>query len=160
MITTIIVWIIIILLFIAGIAGTFLPIVPGTPLILLGAIIYGYYTDFKEVTLTVIVILLILALIVQIVDFVASAYGTRKSGASKLSSALTIVGAVIGIFVGIWGIVILPLIGAVVGELISGKNLQSALKSGFAAFLGFLGGTFLKFTVAIIMIGIFIIVVI
>ena len=37
------------ILMIAGILGSFLPVVPGTPLILFGALVYALATDFQPV---------------------------------------------------------------------------------------------------------------
>ena len=57
---------------------------------------------------------------------------------------------------GILGIVIWPFVGAFVGELLNKSDQKSALKAAFGSFIGFLTGTFLKFLVAVIYLGLFI----
>ena len=160
MITTILIWTLVIALFALGTAGAVLPVIPGTPLIFLGALIYGFWTDFEEVGAGTLVTLSILTLAAIAIDFIAQAYGTKKYGATKLSQALTLLGAIIGVFTGLWGVFVFPVIGAIIGELISGKDINQATKSGFGAFIGFLGGGLTKIILSFIMIGIFFVAVI
>ena len=49
-----------------------------------------------------------------------------------------------------WGIIILPFVGALVGELMTGKDQKSAFRSAFGAFIGFVSGTMLKLAVTVI----------
>jgi uncharacterized protein YqgC (DUF456 family) len=72
------------------------------------------------------------------------------------------VGTTIGLLVaivfpvlGLAGIVIWPFIGAIAGELINKTSHKQALKAAFGSFVGFLTGTFLKFVVSVIYLGIF-----
>jgi uncharacterized protein len=65
------------------------------------------------------------------------------------------VGSVLGVFSGLWGLLIFPFLGAVVGELIARKQLGHAGKVGFATWLGLLLGTVAKIAIALTMIGVF-----
>ncbi len=70
----------------------------------------------------------------------------------------TTVGLLISIIfpvLGLAGIVIWPFVGAVVGELINKTSHKQAMKAAFGSFIGFLTGTFLKFVVTVIFLGIF-----
>jgi uncharacterized protein YqgC (DUF456 family) len=49
------------------------------------------------------------------------------------------------------GIIILPFIGAVVGESMKGTDFSSAMRAGFGSFMGFLMGTGLKLIASLIM---------
>ena len=64
--------------------------------------------------------------------------------------------AIVFPILGIFGIVIWPFVGAYVGEIMNKANKKTALKAAFGSFLGFLTGTFLKFMVAIVYLGLFI----
>jgi uncharacterized protein YqgC (DUF456 family) len=43
-----------------------------------------------------------------------------------------------------FGIIVGPFLGAVIGEMSSGKETGAALKAGFGSFAGFIAGTLLK----------------
>ena len=49
------------------------------------------------------------------------------------------------------GLILGPIAGAWVGELISGKTGAESLKAAFGSFLGFLAGTFLKLIASSVM---------
>ncbi|MFH1508639.1 MAG: DUF456 domain-containing protein [bacterium] len=140
-----------------GLAGTLLPFMPGTPLILLGIFVHGFMTDFSKLDTTTYITLTVITIVVLILDFLASAMGAKKFGASWKGVLGAILGAIIGFIVGnVIGIIIGPFIGAVIGELAGGKKQDQALNAGLGAVVGFLAGTLMKFLVGIIMITIFI----
>jgi uncharacterized protein YqgC (DUF456 family) len=65
-------------------------------------------------------------------------------------------GATFGLLIGIFffppfGMIAGPFIGAVVGELIAGKDSSTAIRSGFGSFIGFIAGTVMKLAVSFIM---------
>ena len=62
------------------------------------------------------------------------------------------IGLVIGLlFLGPLGVLIGAFLGAFLGELISKpKESENALKAAFGAFIGFLSGAFLKFSVSLV----------
>jgi uncharacterized protein YqgC (DUF456 family) len=99
------------------------------------------------------------ALLIAILDYVIPVMGTKKYGGSKAGMIGTTVGLIVAIFfpvLGIFGIIIWPFVGAVVGEIANSSDQKSALKAAFGSFIGFLTGTFLKFLVAVIYLGLFI----
>jgi uncharacterized protein YqgC (DUF456 family) len=61
------------------------------------------------------------------------------------------VGLIIGLFLGPFGIIIGPFIGAVVGELLFRDDIKYALKAGFGSLLGFLTGVGLKLAASLLM---------
>jgi uncharacterized protein YqgC (DUF456 family) len=58
---------------------------------------------------------------------------------------------IVGIFLGPMGIILGPLIGAFVGEMIFKDNINYALKAGFGSLLGFLTGIGLKLAASLVM---------
>jgi hypothetical protein len=94
---------------------------------------------------------------VYILDYIIPALGTKKFGGSKYGIIGTTVGLLIGlIFLGPFGIIIGPFIGAFTGELIhDNENSNRALKAAFGSFIGFLFSTGLKFIVSSIYAGLF-----
>ena len=84
------------------------------------------------------------------------AIGTKKFGGTRAGVIGTTIGLVVALIFpvfGPFGIIIWPFIGALVGELLNKADKKTATK---AAFLGFLTGTFMKFLVAIVYLGLFI----
>ncbi len=150
------IFIAVLLIMLIGLTGIFLPILPGVPLILGGAILYGILTGFKEITVNLILVFTGLTVFSLVIDYLANYLGVKKMGGGKAGAMGAILGLILGIFVGVWGIVIFPFLFAVFFELLAGKKETQALKAGTGAFLGFLFGGLVKFILGCIMIGIFI----
>lgn len=138
-----------------GLAGCVLPMLPGTPLVFAGIYIYAWITGFTIISRNLIIIFLILTVISVVIEYISSSIGSKKFGASKLGFVGAFVGAVIGVFFAPWGLIIGPLAGALLGELIVGKKIKEAFRSGTGAVIGFFGGTFLKIVISFAMISFF-----
>ena len=134
---------------------------PGNFIILADSILLGWYDGFKEVSVKILIILLVLALFAELVEFILGILGAKKYKSSNKaivgSIVFGLIGGILGIpfFFGI-GAVIGAFIGAFVGaflvEYILAKNVDRAMKSGWGAFLGRLAGTFFKGAIGIAMI--------
>ena len=133
-----------VLFMISGILGCVLPILPGPPLSYLGILLLQF-TSKSQFSTRFMIIWAVITVVVYALDYVIPAWGTKKFGGSKRGVWGSIIGLVIGLFFfPPFGIIIGPFLGAIIGELSSGKDSGSALKSGFGSFLGFLAGTLLK----------------
>lgn len=142
-----------------GILGSFLPVLPGPPLSWIGLLLL-YLTKTVQDDWVFLGITLVIALIVLALDYVIPVIGTKKFGGSRSGMIGTTIGLLVAIFfpiLGIFGIVIWPFLGALVGELMNNAESDKALKAAFGSFLGFLTGTFLKFVIAVIYLGFFIV---
>ena len=147
-----------VILMIIGLIGSVLPFIPGAPLILLGAFIYAWHSDFLVVTWGTLAMLLVLAVLSQILEHFASLLGAKKFGASRWGMIGAFLGGIIGLFCGgLLGILIGPFFGALLLELLHGRKLNASLKIGLGTFVGFLGGAIGKMIIAFTMIGIFLI---
>jgi uncharacterized protein len=145
-----------VLLFSAGLIGSVLPMLPGSPLILLGAFIYAWYTDFTVITWGVLLILFALTLLSQMVEYLATIIGAKKYGASRWGIAGAVAGGLIGFFAGgVLGIIAGPFLGALVGELLYGRTIGTSMKIGFGTLVGFIGGAIGKLIIALAMVGVF-----
>jgi uncharacterized protein YqgC (DUF456 family) len=157
MVGQIILWIVVIALFLIGLAGTILPTLPGNLLIFAGALVYGICTEFKEVTLWVLAALAGIAIGAQVLDYVAEAYGAKRFGATKYGMWGAIIGGIAGFMtLSIGGLVLGLFLGTAIPELfLGGRSLKGALRIGWGSLLGFLGGTLMKFILGLVMIGLF-----
>ncbi|AYN66431.1 DUF456 domain-containing protein [Euzebyella marina] len=143
---------------IIGILGSFLPVLPGPPLSWLGLLLLhltiAIPQDWWFLGITAAVALVVFAL-----DYIIPAIGTKKFGGTRAGMIGTTLGLVIALifpFLGPLGIIIWPFVGALVGELLNKADKKTATKAAFGSFLGFLTGTFIKFVVAVVYLGLFV----
>ena len=145
------------LLMLVGILGSFLPILPGPPLSWVGLLLL-YLTTAVPDNWWLLGITLTIALTVTVLDYVIPAAGTKKVGGSRAGIWGSIIGLLVAIFfpiLGPFGIIVWPFVGALVGELTNKSDNKTALKAAFGSFIGFLTGTFLKFLITVIYLGLF-----
>ena len=148
-------WLIAVILIVVGVAGTVLPALPGTMLVLAGIVLGAWLDDFTRVKWWVVAIISVLAVAAWATDFFATILGAKKVGASKWALIGAALGTIAGIFMGLIGVLFMPFVGAVIGEFIAQKNAKQAAKVGLATWLGLLVGTVIKLVLVFMMIGIF-----
>lgn len=126
-----------------GILGCILPGLPGVPVAYAGLWIaqFAERVDFSWQTL---LIWGIVTVVVSVLDFVVPAWGTKRYGGTKYGVWGSTIGVFVGLFFGALGVIICPLLGAIIGEMIGGKETNAAMRAGWGSFLGILCGTVLK----------------
>jgi uncharacterized protein YqgC (DUF456 family) len=134
-----------------------LPVLPGPWLIFAGGVLGAWAEGFAHVGWKAISVLAILAILATAVDFLAGSFGAKRYGASRRAVAGAAIGAVVGIFFGIPGIIIGPFAGAVIGEITVKRDISAAGRAGFGAWLGLILGMAAKVALGFAMIGVFII---
>ncbi|HRN61838.1 MAG TPA: DUF456 domain-containing protein [Luteimonas sp.] len=149
------------LLVLVGLAGTILPALPGLPLVFAGMLLAAWAGGFEQIGFWTLLVLAVLTMLSIGIDFLASAAGAKRVGASRLAVVGAVVGTFVGLFFGFVGVFVGPFVGAVVGELIDrrsigGDDLGKATKVGVGTWLGIFVGIVLKLTLAFAMIGIFV----
>lgn len=153
----IILLIIAILLVLLGLLGTVLPALPGAPLVFGGLLLLAWLDKFTHVTATNMWIIGGLTLLSFAVDFLATSLGATRAGASRLAVLGAVLGTLVGIFAGFIGVLILPFVGAVIGEYIARQDIAQAGRAGIGAWLGLIFGLAAKLAIVCVMIGIFLI---
>ena len=143
-------------LVLVGLAGTLLPVLPGVPFVFMGLLIAAWIENFQRIGWPTLTMLAVLTAIAVAVDIVASIFGAKRAGASRLALLGATIGSVAGLFFGLAGIFIFPFVGAVIGELIARKQMGQATKVGVATWLGLLFGALAKLALALTMIGVFV----
>ena len=119
-----------------GLLGVFVPVIPGAFVCFLGALIHKLMMS-DVLAWWIIGILGGLMVLDRVVDFFATAMGSKWFGGTGWGICGALAGGLIGLFFGIIGILIGPVIGAVVCELIwARRHLKEAAKSGIGAGLG------------------------
>ena len=142
-------------LMLVGVVGAFLPAIPGTVLIVAGAFLYALGTGMEPVDGWRLAVLAALAAAAYALDYLSAALGTKKLGGSRWAMLGAIAGGLIGLFFGPVGILLGPIAGAVVVELLYRKDVSLALKSGAGAVVGIFLGVVAKLSLSIAMISLF-----
>ena len=133
----------VILCLITGLAGCFLPVIPGPPVAYAGLLLL-HFTDKVQYSATQLLLWLLIVVIVQVLDYFVPMLGSKYSGGTHWGTRGCLAGTLIGLFFMPWGIILGPFLGAFIGELFGGRETRQALKSGLGSLFGFLFGTVLK----------------
>jgi uncharacterized protein YqgC (DUF456 family) len=163
-------WAIVLVVFAIGLWALNVIGLPGNWLVLAAAVLYAVLTPSDQslgIEWPTLAALLVLALFGELLEFLASALGASQAGGSRRSAALalggSLVGGVLGLFVGFPIPVIGPvvaalllggagaLVGAALGERWKGRNWDDSVRVGQAAFWGRLLGTLGKAFVGTLM---------
>ena len=134
---------------------------PGNFVILGLSVLLGWYDSFENINIKIVVILVALALLGELVEFLVGVIGAKKYNTSNKAIIVSIIfgiaggilfaplflgfGALLGAFCGAY-------IGALLVELLNGKSFNNSLNSAWGVFLGKIGGTFSKIIIGVIMI--------
>ena len=129
------------ILSVLGLIGCIIPAIPGTPLNFLALILLSFAKDWEPFSATFLIVMALIAVAVSILDNIIPALGAKKYGAEKSSVWLALAGTVVGLlFFPPFGIFIGAFAGALIGELLHGKETGTAFKAGWGVFMGtFLG---------------------
>lgn len=151
-------WTIIAALFALGMAGAVFPILPGALAIYAAFFVYGLFFSFEPFGFWFWTIQTVIVVVLFAADYMVNAWGVKKYGGSRAS----VVGSTIGILIGpfvipAFGLIIGPLAGAIIGELIHGSSMDRAIKVGWGALVGLFTSTVVKIIMQAAMIVIFII---
>ena len=124
--------------------GCAVPVVPGPALAFCGllSLLPSRYAPSTQTC----VIFGIVGVVVLVLDYTVPAIGAKRFNCSRWGVFGCMAGTVAGLFFLPWGVLIGPFAGAVVGELVSGRNLGASMRGGIGAFLGFVFGVMLKLT--------------
>ena len=151
-------WILVVVLFAVGMAGTIFPILPGAVAIYAAYFVYGLCISFEPFGIWFWSIQTVIVIVLFIADYVVSAWGVKKYGGSRASVIGSTIGIIIGPFViPVAGLLLGPLLGAMIGEMMTGSDIKRAIKVGFGSLVGLFTSTLVKIVLQLAMIVIFII---
>lgn len=149
-------WVLSVVLIVVGLAGTVLPVLPGTVLVWGGIVLGAWIDDFTRVGAATVVVVSVLALLAWALDYAAGLMGAQKAGASKQALIGAALGTAVGLFMGVVGVLFMPLVGAAVGEYLARNDQLRAVKVGWATWVGIMLGLLAKVVLACVMVGIFV----
>jgi uncharacterized protein YqgC (DUF456 family) len=157
-------WVGVVTLIVVGIAGTVLPALPGTILVLAGVVWGAWLDGFTRVPVWVVAVCAVLAVLAWATDYVAALLGAKRVRASGWALAGAAIGTLLGVFTGFVGLLFMPFVGAMAGEWWALRHQtltdpagqgKRALEVGFATWLGLMIGTAVKLALVFLIVGAF-----
>nr|WP_294908446.1 DUF456 domain-containing protein [uncultured Lacibacter sp.] len=146
-------WLIItagILLVIIGMLGSILPLIPGPP-IAYGGLLLQQLREDTPFSMGFMIFWAVIMLASMILDYFIPIWGTKKFGGTKYGVWGCTLGFIAAFWLGPWGVIIGPFVGAFIGEMIAQNNSTIALRAAIGSFAGFLAGSFLKLVICCFM---------
>jgi len=123
-----------------GLAGSILPGIPSTPLVMAVAICHRLWFGAASASNLALLILSALMVLSLAMDYLASMYGAQKLGATWRGVLGAVVGALIGVFFNLPGIILGPFAGALLFEMAGGREWKAAARAGLGAMIGLFVG--------------------
>jgi uncharacterized protein YqgC (DUF456 family) len=152
------------LLIFFGLIGSILPLLPGSLLIFLGALLWASVDGFEAIGWPTLVVLFVLTVAAWASDIVITTALTRRAGASWKAVLGAIVGGILGgVFFGGWipivGTVVATVAGAVIGilatEYLDKRNWAQARQASKGYIAGFILSSIFEAALAVLMIVVF-----
>jgi uncharacterized protein YqgC (DUF456 family) len=150
-------WSLTLVLMLVGVVGVIVPLLPGTTLILVAAIIHKLIlpADLSWLAIGFIVLFWAVSIVADIGGVIL---GTKWFGGSKWGMAGASGGALVGVFFSLPALLLGTIFGAIAAEkLVAKKTDRQALRAGFGAATGFVISTVARLACAVVMIGLFLI---
>jgi uncharacterized protein YqgC (DUF456 family) len=140
----------------AGLVGAVVPLIPGTPLVFAGAVIYAIATDFTPVGAGRLGILFVLGVAGWAIEHIAGALGARRAGGGRAAVVGAILGTIVGLAFAPLGLLLGPIAGAIGGELLSGRDPAGSVRTGIGTAVGIVLGAVAHFAFALTMVALFV----
>lgn len=141
------------ILLIVGAVGSFIPVVPGPLLAGVGIFCVKVFAPDFPVSWGLAAASLVVAVLAQLVDFVATWLGAKKFGATWRGVLGAFVGVIAGMFIPppLFWIFVAPLVFALLFEWIGGASFEAATRAGVGAFVGSVLSSVLKFVMMVLL---------
>ncbi len=144
-------WSILVIGTLAGVAGVLLPVVPGPVLIVGGAVIHKLMLP-GWLSWWMIGALAFLAVLERLADIAGTMLGARWMGATKWGLFGAAIGGLVGIFFGLIGIFVGPVIGAFAAEwIVARRRADDSVKASIGAGIGIGISTVARLAIALFM---------
>lgn len=144
------------LVMVIGILGSILPVLPGLPLVF-GALLLAKILGYSSISWWLISFFGFLTVLGLVLDYLIPMATTKKFGGSRYGLIGLTIGFVVGLIfapVGLFSIIVMPFLGALVGELIyDRKSHHRALKAASGSVIGYFLSIVYGLTVSFLMFG-------
>lgn len=151
--TSVLLYILGILLALVGLLGLLLPALPGAPLIFAGVLAIAWADDFTRIGLPGLLTVGSVAVVISVVDYASGLLGARHFGGSRWGLLGAFLGLAVGLAFGLPGLILGPVVGAVTLEYARDPDFQRASRVGLGTLIGFVVGTAVKYALAVALLG-------
>ena len=138
-----------------SIIGSLLPVIPGPPIGFAGMFLLRFSSFVEESRAewydNLLWTFAFITVIVTVLDYIVPVWGAKRFGGSRAGMLGAGIGVIAGIFFAPVGLIIMPFLGAVIGEMAAGRDNRTSLRAGFGSFIGFLTGVVMKLIVCFLM---------
>ncbi|MGF1678744.1 MAG: DUF456 domain-containing protein [Candidatus Methylacidiphilales bacterium] len=146
-----IVWMLLLL----GLVGAVLPLLPGTPLVFCGVLLHKLLFP-EALSWWTVVIAGVGVILALLADWLGGVMGARWLGAGKWGMLGALLGGIVGLFFSLPGLILGPIVGAVVFEAcLARKKPALAAKAGAGVIVGILASNVAQLLIGLIVILIF-----
>lgn len=149
-------WTMVVLCLLVGLAGAVLPVLPGAALVFAGVALGAWIDDFQRVSGWTVTVCGGLMLLAWAAEYGVALLGAQRVGASRAALVGAALGTVLGVLTGFVGLLVLPFVGAVLGEWLTRRDAVQATRVGLATWLGGLVGAVIKMVLCFMMVGLFV----
>lgn len=149
---------VVLIMMLCGLVGIFLPYLPGVILIWGGIFIYALIENFHKLDHSFVFFISLLAIFASALDYVERTLYSRGVRQKSVGSAIlgALIGVVAGSFLGqIYWLFVAGFLGALIGEVLSGRDSVFVLETNKYKVVSFLAATLFKITLASVMILLF-----
>ncbi|HEX6291841.1 MAG TPA: DUF456 domain-containing protein [Herpetosiphonaceae bacterium] len=140
-----------------GLLGAILPLVPGPPIVWLGALYYAWQTGWTEIGWPSLIVLLLLAIVGSTADLWMGYLGASKGGASIWGTLASIVGGLVGLIVfSVPGAIIGSVAAIALVEFLRHRDWRKVMRASGGFVVGWLLATVVEVGICLLMIGWFV----
>lgn len=148
------VWTLTVLLLTLGLIGTVVPLLPGPVLIFIAGVLHTLLRPESGMSWWAIAIQAVLVGVAYGLDIASGAMGTKWFGGSKWGVIGVLVGGVVGLFFGLPGLILGPLIGGFAFEmLLAKKKMTPAAKATWGTLIGTGVGLVARLCIGLVMVA-------
>ncbi len=142
------------MLMLVGLVGVVYPFFPGVELVWFSVLLYAAATAFRKVDIVFLALLAVPVLLTYLLDYWSLRWGLRRFHMTGFSIGGAVAGGLIAsIFGMVPALTVGPLLGAVIGEMLTGRDSMFAIETSEYKIIGFIGSSLVKIVIGVMIIG-------
>ncbi|MFH0829397.1 MAG: DUF456 domain-containing protein [Candidatus Kerfeldbacteria bacterium] len=146
-----------IIIMLVGFMSIIFPFLPSVLVIWLGVFLYAVGSSFETIDANFMLVVSVLAFGTMFLDYLSNSWGSRKFRGSYWGVLGAVLGGLVGSLFGPLGMLVIgPVFGAVIFEMVRGRDNIFGIETDHFTVVGFIGGTLVKLATGVVIVGLFI----